>query len=64
MLHFKTAQFPEDALKPIGKDIFMFHMREMDFIIRFARNEANDVHRVIFGFRQILKVPVASQHEA
>lgn len=63
-LHFKTAQFPEDALEPISKDMFMFHMREMDFIIRFARNEEKDVHRVVFGFRQIPKVPVASQHEA
>lgn len=54
-LHFKTAQMPEDALEPIGKDMFKFHMREMDFVIRFIRNEDKEVHRVVFGFRQIPK---------
>lgn len=55
-LHFITAQFPDTILKPFGKDLFWFNMREMDFVIRFVRNEENKIHRVVFGFRQIPKV--------
>lgn len=54
-LHFRSPELPEGVLVPVGKDLFLFHMREMDFIIRFVRNENNAIQRVAFGFRQIPK---------
>ncbi|MEN1966642.1 serine hydrolase domain-containing protein [Lentibacillus sp. N15] len=55
-LHMGITGLLEAVLTPIGHDLFLFNMREMDFTIRFMRNENNEVHRVAFASRQIPKV--------
>lgn len=55
-LHFVIAGLLDTDLKPIGNDLFLFQMREMDFTVRFVRNGDKKIHRVAFASRQMPKV--------
>lgn len=50
-----TPDITGKAAKCIGKDLFLLNHQEDNIAIRFVRNEANEVVRVAFGFRQIPK---------
>lgn len=56
-LHFRAAGMGEGVIKPVAKDKFSFQLMEMDQIIRFVRDEKNQIYRIAFGFRQIPKMP-------
>lgn len=52
------------ALRAVGEDSFVWKRGETDMFVRFTRDEAGEITRMGFGFRQLPKVAVEAEQTA